>query len=249
MKVSGTVIAAILITAVISGCAASSPDFGRRTSGGPGQEAKLAALFEEAKGVPRSDNTQKISMPFCSSTAGQPSTGLAIDGGNWCVVGCKSSGNTEPRWVRAENGNRCLAAPNSGATKQVEFDFKWSDLSLEQPALFKGLGRSFLSDTEWHCKEFNYLIDPDNNRGFWNVLRDGRKIYRFHRDGKLLTGRSLDSMKLSGSWQVNTKKQVFFNSVEVFKHSIDYGGGRFDYFKSATNKEVCRYVREAELPS
>ena len=134
-------------------------------------------------------------------------------------------------------------------TSRVTVDFDWSDLSLANQTLFDGLSRSFLNDTEWHCEAFTYLIDPDTEKGFWTAAEEDNRIYRFYRSGRLLIGRSLAQMRLSGSWSVNSEEQVFFNSREVFKHAIDYGGGRFDSFESATSKQVCRYVSEAEPPA
>lgn len=236
----------LLFSILAYGCAGSAPDYQARTVGGPGQELKLVGLLDHSEGPLPGENSQKIVVPVCSSTVGQSDTGWAIDGGNWCVVPC-SDPVSEARWSVSKEGSKCFSTPESGATNQVEVDLTWTDLALGQSGVFNGLSRSFLSDTEWHCKEYSFLIDRDNRQGFWNELPRNTIIYRFHRDGKLLTGRSLSLMKLSGSWQVNSQKQVYFNSTEVFKNAIDYGGGRFDNFKTATNKQVCRFVREADL--
>lgn len=236
----------VLFSMFACGCAGSAPDYGARTAGGPDQELKLAGLLDQSEGTEPMQSSQKIVVPVCSSTVGQSETGWAIDGGNWCVVPCNDV-VTEARWSVSKEGSKCFSTPGSGATKQVEVDLMWTDLALDQSSVFNGLSKAFLSDTEWHCKEYSFLIDRNTRQGFWNELPRNTIIYRFHRDGKLLTGHSLGLMKLSGSWHVNSKKQVYFNSTEVFKYAIDYGGGRFDNFKSATNKQVCRFVREAEL--
>lgn len=236
---------------LIQGCAGSAPDFERRTLGGASQEAKLASLLDPLSTATevQSGGAMRINVPLCSSTAGHPSGGWAIDAGDWCVVSCKQAGNTGARWVDGVDGNRCLAASVTGATSRVEIDFNWSDLTLDKQSTFDGMSRSFLSDTEWHCNEFNYLIDPATNNGFWSEIAGGAAIYRFHRNGKLSTGRSLGLMKLGGTWSVNAQDQVFFNSTQVFKNAIDYGGGRFDNFVTTTRKQVCRYVREADVPA
>lgn len=236
----------LLCYVLISGCAGSAPDYQARTVGGPGQEAKLVGLFDRLEPVSQNEKSRNIIVPLCSSTVAKPETGWAIDGGDWCVVPCNRPA-VQARWVIGSDGSRCLSASATTTTTQVEVDFNAADLSLQQSGLFKGLSNSFLSDTEWHCKEYDYLIDPDTRLGFWNELESGRVVYRFHRDGKLLTGRAPGLMNLSGSWRVSADGQVLFNSSEVFKYAIDYGGGRFDNFSSATNKQVCRYVREAGL--
>ena len=235
--------------ALLCGCAGSAPDFAQRTTDGASQEAKLANLFAQplASGAPVK-RLLKIDVPVCSSTAGEPAGGWSIDAGEWCVVPCDQGATTQSRWVTGQSGNRCLATPVSTPATRVTVDFDWSDLSLSEQTLFDGLSRSFLSDTEWKCEAFTYLIDPDTGKGFWSASEDGNRIYRFFRNGRLLTGQSLEKMRVSGSWSVNAEEQVFFNSREVFSHAIDYGGGRFDSFESATAKQVCRYVREAEPP-
>lgn len=234
---------------LISGCAGSAPDFAQRTSGGASQEAKLASFLDQSpvSGSPVQRSLQ-IDVPLCSSTAGEPVGGWSIDAGDWCVVPCDQGATAQSRWVTGESGSRCLATPVSDSATQVTVDFDWGDLSLAEQTLFDGLSRSFLSDTEWHCDAFTYLIDPDTGKGFWTASEQGDRIYRFYRGGRLLTGRTLEQMRLSGSWSVNSEEQVFFNSREVFRHAIDYGGGRFDSFESATTKQVCRYVSEAEPP-
>ena len=234
---------------LIYGCAGSAPDFAQRTRGGASQEAKLATFLDQppVSGLIVQRSLQ-IDAPLCSSTAGKPVGGWSIDAGDWCVVSCDQGATAQSRWVTGESGSRCLAAPVSDPATRVTVDFDWSDLSLSELTLFDGLSRSFLSDTEWHCEAFTYLIDPDTGKGFWTASEQDNRIYRFYRGGRLLTGRTLGQMRLSGSWSVNSEEQVFFNSREVFKHAIDYGGGRFDSFESATTKQVCRYVSEAEPP-
>lgn len=251
MKIPSVFPIALLIgVAVLQACAGSAPDFQRRTPGGANQEAKLAAFIRQSPAAETGNSkNRQIDVPLCSSTAGHPVGGWAIDAGDWCVVSCRQAGITESRWVAGTDGKQCLAAPVTAATSRVTIGFSWSDLSLQQQDTFDGLSRSFLSDTEWHCKEFDYLIDPDTNKGFWSELESAAVIYRFHRSGKLLTGRASGAMKLGGSWSVNSQEQVFFNSAQVFKYAIDYGGGRFDNFKTTTKKQVCRYVSEADLPA
>lgn len=251
MKSASIFLTSLLFGAVLlQGCAGSAPDFERRTLGGSNQEARLAAFINEAPVTAAgSARNLKIDVPLCSSTVGHPTDGWAIDAGNWCVVSCKQAGIKDSRWVSGTDGKQCLATPVTGATSRVKIAFAWSDLALEQQDAFDGLSRSFLNDTEWLCKEFDYLIDPDTNKGFWSELASAAIIYRFHQNGKLSTGKVSGPMKLGGTWSVNQQEQVFFNSTQVFKHAIDYGGGRFDNFKSATKKQVCRYVRDADIPA
>ena len=234
---------------LVYGCAGSPPDFAQRTSGGVSQEAKLASFLDQPPASTSAiQRSIQIDVPVCSSAAAKPVGGWSIDAGDWCVVPCEQSATTESLWVTGESGSRCLATPVRDTTNLARVDFAWSDLSLAELTLFDGLSQAFLSDTEWHCEVFTYLIDPDTDKGFWTASDQGNRIYRFFRSGRLLTGQSLAEMRLSGSWSVNSEEQVFFNSREVFKYAIDYGGGRFDSFESATSKQVCRYFSEAEPP-
>lgn len=227
---------------VLQACAGSAPDYTPRN---PlrAQEAKLAQFFDKEEAPER---TQTVIAPLCGSDAGGPKSGWGIDGGNWCIVACGIAGVGDAGWMTDASGNRCLVAAGRAPPSAVTAQFSWADLSLNQPALFKGFSRSFLSDTEWNCKEFRYRIDPQSKVAFWDELDDSSVLYRFHRDSKLVIGKDLKSAKPSGSWSVRENNRIFFNQREVFKHAIDYGGGRFDDFISTKEKQVCRFVREAD---
>lgn len=226
----------------LQACAGSAPDYTPRN---PliAQEAKLAQFFDTEEAPER---TQIIVAPLCGSAAGNPKSGWGIDVGNWCIVPCDNAGIGGSRWMTDATGNRCLVASERSPTTPVAAEFSWSDLSLNQPALFAGFSRSFLSDTEWNCKEYRYRRDPESSVAFWDELEDSAVLYRFHRDGKLVIGTTQKDAKPSGRWSVREDDRVYFNQREVFKHAIDYGGGRFDDFISSKEKQVCRFVREAD---
>ncbi len=235
----------IVTLTLLQACAGSAPDYSPRTAI-VAQEARLSRFFDVAEAPER---TQTIIVPVCSSTAGTPLTGWSIDGGNWCVVACDQAGIGESRWINDSQGNRCLATTNPQPTTLVKVQYTRSDLSLKQSGLFSGFSRSFLSDTQWSCSEYRFRIDAENNTAFWDKVADGDFMYRFHRDGKLVIGATERSAKPSGNWSVRDDDQVYFNQRRVFETAIDYGGGRFDDFISSDTKQVCKFVREADLPS
>jgi hypothetical protein len=225
---------------VLQSCAGSAPDYTPRN---PlrAQEAKLAQFFDKEELPERSSS---IVVPLCGGAVGTPRTGWSIDQGNWCVVPCDSAGVGEARWLSDSDGNRCMAAADRSPESLVTSEFGWSDLSLVQPAVFTGLSRSFLSGTEWACKEFRYQVDSQSRVGFWDEVPEGALVYRFYHGGKLVIGAHTSSARPSGNWSVREGDRVFFNQREVFRHAIDYGGGRFDDFITTRQKQVCRFVED-----
>ena len=241
-QISATVL--VLSGILLQGCAGSAPDYSPR-SAVVAQEARLEKFFDQQEAPER---TQAIVVPVCSSTVGTTATGWAIDGGNWCVVACDKDAVGEDRWIKDNTGNRCLATANRQPTSLVSVQYGQTDLSLNQPALFTGFARSFLSDTEWRCVEYRYRVDPETNKAFWDKLAEADFVYRFHRSGKLAIGPSAETTRPSGNWSVGADDHVYFNTRRVFTNAIDYGGGRFDDFIAANRKQTCRYVREADPP-
>jgi hypothetical protein len=236
--------ALVLSGILLQGCAGSAPDYSPRTAA-VAQEATLSKFFDQEEAPER---TQTIVAPVCSSTVGASRTGWTIDGGNWCIVACDKDAVGEDRWLNDSAGNRCLATADRQPTSLVSVQYSRSDLSLNQPALFTGFSRSFLSDTEWSCVEYRYRVDPETNKAFWDRLAEADFVYRFHRSGKLAIGPTAATARPSGNWSVGADDHVYFNTRRVFTNAIDYGGGRFDDFITSDRKQVCRYVREADLP-
>lgn len=236
--------AAVAAALLLQACAGSPPDYSPRTAA-TAQEASLTQYFDQEQPP---DRSQLIKAPICSTTVGTPASGWAIDGGEWCVIACDSESVGESRWVDV-GGSRCLATPQRQPATLVTVPYTPADLSLDQPAVFSGFSRSFLTDTEWSCKEFKYRVDPESRLGFWEELNGVSLQYRFHRDGRLVIGKDRGGAKPSGSWEVQRGDQVFFNGRPVFTHAIDYGGGRFDDFITSRTKQVCRFVQEADPPA
>jgi len=226
----------------MAGCAGSAPDFSDRTQQATARQNQLAAwLSEDVKDT----SVSSILAPVCSSTVGHPEQGWAIDGGNWCVIACPTlpDDNVLNRWMKTHDGLRCFATDKS-ATTLVTTEFEQAQLSLDQQKLFKGFDRSFVSDTEWNCTEQEYQIDPGSQRGFWVDLGVGN-TYRFYDDGALMIARAGAPMKFAGDWRGRSSgdqgNNVLVNDRDVFRYAVNYGGGRFDEFRSATRKQVCRF--------
>ncbi len=220
------------------GCAGTPPDFSQRTAGASAKQDQLAGwLAEDVKAT----SSSRILAPVCSSSVGHPQQGWAIDGGDWCVVACpvKPGNSNLNQWLQADDGLRCFAT-DQDATTLVDTVFEPQHLRLDQQQLFKGFDRSFVNDTEWTCVEQEYQIDPNNREGFWVDLGVGN-VYRFYNDGVLMVARPGSPMKIAGDWRGTQDRGVALNDREVFSYAVNYGGGRFDEFKSATRKQLCRF--------
>ena len=228
----------VCLMTFIVGCAGSPPDFSQRTAAAVDKQYQLAEWLS-------ADETESsvglINAPVCSSTVGHPQTGWAIDGGGWCVVACpvKSAQGTLNQWVNTDNGLRCFAT-DVAATQLVKVEFKQQSWQLEQQKLFTGFDRSFVSDTEWTCTEQEYQIDPETRQGFWVDIGVG-DTYRFYSDGVLMVARAGAPLKLAGNWRGKQGSGVIANDREVFRFAVNYGGGRFDEFRTATRKQLCRF--------
>lgn len=224
---------------LLTGCAGSPPDFSDRTSGASIKQNALAQWLEADSS---DDRISSIVAPVCSSGVGHPPRGWAIDGGNWCVVSCpvKPVNNVLNRWMLTHDGLHCYAT-DQGATAMVETKYETAHWRLDQQLLFKGFDRSFVSDTEWKCIQQEYQVDPDSRRGFWVDLPEAGNAYRFYDDGALMIARSGGPMKFAGDWRGKQGSGVLMNDREMFRYAVNYGGGRFDEFKSATRKQVCRF--------
>ena len=230
--------------ATLTGCAGSAPDYSQRTAGAPVKQNQLTSWLE-ADSVANRDSMQ-IAAPVCSTDAGHPPEGWAIDKGSWCVVACPVSppDGVYDRWLRTHDGLRCYATKNSGAqlvTTQLDRNL-WN---LDSQVLFEGFDRSFVSDTQWDCEEQEYRVDPDSKQGFWVPVDKPGNTYSFYNDGALMVGRRGFPMKFAGDWRGGQRNGfssgVVVNDEEVFRFAVNYGGGRFDEFRSATEKQVCRF--------
>ncbi len=230
---------AIAALIALAGCAGTSPDFSARTLHAYDKQSQLVSWLDAEK-----SNTvvSLIEAPVCSSTVGHPPQGWAIDAGNWCVVACpvKPANNVFNRWMLTHDGLRCFAT-DKGPTASVVTEYEQSQWKLEEQVLFNGFDRSFVSDTEWNCAEKEYQIDPDSRRGFWADTGISGNIYRFYEDGSLMIGQTGSPMRFAGDWRGQGGRGVLINDHEVFKFAVNYGGGRFDEFRSATRKQVCRF--------
>jgi len=103
--------------------------------------------------------------------------------------------------------------------------------------------RCFATDekTEWACVGQEYQIDPDSQKGFWADLGTADTLV-FYDDGALMTASTGQPLIVAGDWRGKQGTGVVVNDRDVFKFAVNYGGGRFDEFKSATRKRVCRFV-------
>ncbi len=239
-----------MVVMLLSGCAGSAPDFSDRTTGGAAQEAKLADLISQSRATPaRSTQLKRIVAPVCATTVPGTPTGWALNRGDWCVIACPQTlaGTEDSRWVSGAN-ERCLARAHSDASV-VQVDYQQSDLDLDKQAVFSGLDHAFLANTEWRCQTVRYEIDPDTNLGFWAPGSDsksgGEIVYRFHSDGRLLSGPDESALALAGGWRIEDGGRVFFNSTQVFAHAVKYSGSQFDDFQQPLLKRECRFIAEA----
>lgn len=232
----------LMAGSLMAGCAGSAPDFSDRTSGAFSKQNNLAQWLVADNS---SAAVSSVAAPVCSSTVGHPPQGWAIDGGNWCVVSCPVLPEDKilNRWMQTHDGLRCYATDQK-ATSLVKTEFEKAQWNLEEQLLFKGFDRSFVSQTEWQCTEQEYQIDPESRQGFWIDLPQIGNRYRFYKDGSLMIARGGEPLRFAGSWLSQQSREVLRNDRELFRFAVNYGGGRFDEFKSATRKQVCRFVDE-----
>ena len=225
------------IAVFLSGCAGTPADFSQRTPAATARQDQLAGWLSQDVAA---GSVNRILAPVCSSTVGHPPQGWAIDGGNWCVVSCpvKPADNRLNRWLKTHDGLRCFATDGKSTTL-VETEFESVQWRLDQQQLFKGFDRSFVSDTEWTCLQQEYQIDPDSQEGFWVDLGAGDR-YIFYDDGTLMIAAPGSPLQFAGDWR-GSRGGVAINDRDVFSHAVNYGGGRFDEFKSPTLKQVCRF--------
>ena len=229
----------LLLTLALGACAGSAPDFSNRTQNAVSRQSSLTQWLEADS---TSDALTRVVAPVCSTTVGHPAQGWAIDAGSWCVVPCpvnpaiKDTGS----WHLTHDGLRCLATSESPTTL-VNTEFTMSQWQLDQQRLFKGFDPSFVANTEWICVEQRYQIDPDKRQGFWVNAPAGESVYRFYQDGTLAVGRKGGPMRLAGDWG-GRQGSVAVNGSDIFRHAVNYGAGRIDDFKSATEKQVRRFI-------
>jgi len=233
---------ALSLIVTLTGCAGSPPDYSLRTTGATIKQNQLASWLE-ADNVATEDSMQ-IVAPICSSEAGHPPEGWAIDKASWCVVSCPISppDGVYDRWLRTHDGLRCYATKKP-APQLVTTQLDMSLWNLDSQPLFEGFDRSFVNDTQWNCEDLEYQVDPDTRQGFWASSNKPGNTYSFYNDGALMVGRNGYPMKFAGNWrggEINGfSSGVVINDREVFRHAVNYGGGRFEEFRSATNKQVC----------
>lgn len=231
----------VIVFGFLNACAGSAPDYSQRTNAAAIKQSHLAEWLSEDINQSAS---RKIAAPVCSSTAGSPVTGWAIDDGHWCVVACPAPSAETNQWTNTDDGRRCFAT-NQSANERVSTEFLPQHWQLEQLPLFSGFDRSFVSDTEWNCIEQEYQIDPETHRGFWKDIGAGNS-YRFYNDGALMLARAGAPMKLAGDWRGRHGSGVIVNDREMFRFAVNYSGSRFDEFRSATRKQLCRFVDHPE---
>ncbi len=246
MKLStkGSIKVVLLFAAVglLGACAGSPPDYSQRTKFAVAKQNSLTEWL--VQDVNRS-TSKRIVAPLCSSAAGHPPTGWGIEDSNWCAVACPSrSSAVSNQWTQTSDGLRCFAT-DQAANSYISTEFQNQHWNLEQLVLFNGFDRSFVSDTEWSCKEQEYQIDPNTHRGFWVDISDGNS-YRFYNDGALMVASAGAPMKLAGDWRGKQGSGVIVNDQLMFNYAVNYGGGRFDEFRSATRKQLCRFVDHPE---
>ena len=229
----------LLLTLVLGACAGSAPDFTNRTQDAVSRQSSLTQWLEADSS---SDALTRVVAPVCSSTAGHPTQGWAIDAGGWCVVPCPAgAANNDPdRWLLTHDGLRCFAT-NESPTTLVNTEFTMSQWQLDQQLLFEGFDPSFVANTEWICAEQQYQIDPEKRQGFWVNSPTGEAVYRFYSDGTLAIGRTGGPMQLVGDWG-GRQGSVSVNGSDIFRYAVKYGAGRIDDFKSTTEKQVCRFI-------
>jgi len=225
----------------LAGCAGSSPDYRARTANVSANQDQLASWL---KADSASNDVTDISAPVCESTVGHPPSGWAISESAWCVVACPVSppDNVYNRWMLTHDGLRCFAtrqAPTQFVNTQLDKD-SWN---LDSQLLFAGFDWSFVRDTMWVCEELEYQIDPESKQGFWAALEQAGNTYSFYNDGALMVGSAGSAMKFAGDWRASqlAGSGVVVNDQEMFRFAVNYGGGRFDEFSSATRKQVCRF--------
>jgi len=228
---------------VLTSCAGSSPDFSARTANVTANQNQLASWL---KADSASEDITQIAAPICESTVGHPANGWAISENAWCVVACPVSppDNVYDRWMLTHDELRCYAtkqAPGQLVNTQLDKG-SWD---LDSQLLFEGFDLGFVRDTMWECEEQEYQIDPQSRQGFWTTLKQAGNTYSFYNDGALMVGRAGSAMKFAGDWRPSKvagfASGVVVNDQEMFRYAVNYGGGRFDEFRSATRKQVCRF--------
>lgn len=229
---------ALALATLLSACAGSPPDYSQRTKAAALKQNDLAEWL--AQDVNQSAS-KRIAAPVCQDAAEGSSTGWSIDSNShWCVVACPVGSSFTGEWLTTGAGLRCLAT-DKPAGSIVKTEFQLPQWRLDQLSLFNGFDRSFVSDTEWNCKEQEYQIDPDTFRGFWADISTGNS-YRFYTDGALMVARAGAPMILAGDWRGKEGSGVIVNDQVMFRYGVNYGGGRFDEYSSATRKQLCRFV-------
>jgi len=236
-------LALIVWVSVLVGCAGAAPDYSDRTSGAVDSQTQLNQWL----GVDKARvATGSIRASICGDDVGHPKQGWAIDKGDWCVVACpeelleKFDSDQLNTWQTTADDLRCFTTgKNAGAFIDTEFTFDhWR---LDQQQLFRGFDRAFVTDTEWRCRDQDYQIDPDSKKGFWVDLNGTTETYRFYDDGTLVVGRGNAPLRAAGNWRGSDSERVMVNDKDIFRFAVNYGGGRFDQFRSATRKQVCTF--------
>lgn len=237
-KSAGVVIAILLGTCLQYGCAGSPPDYSQRTSHAVLKQSELAEwLSQDAK----RKVSNPIVAPVCSNDVGRPPTGWALENESWCVVACPAALTDTDlnQWVTTNDSQRCFVTDLT-ANALVTTEYEPAHWQLETLDLFTGFDRSFVSDTEWNCIEQEYQIDPETQQGFWVYVGAGN-TYRFYNDGALMLARAGSPMKHAGDWRGKQGSGVVVNDREMFRFAVNYSGGHFDEYRTATQKQVCRF--------
>lgn len=222
---------------ILSAC--RSGDFSQRTSDASVRQAQLSKWLAANESASSFD---MVRAPVCSSNVSHPKTGWALDQDDWCVVACSArpADNVFDRWMLTHDGLRCYAT-EKGSAEFIETSLQQSQLVLSEQSGFTGFDRSFVSNTEWDCKEQAYQIDPDTRKGFWTDLDLATSSYRFYDDGVLMIGRNGAPARLAGDWRGQEGSGILFNGESIFRFSANKGGSRFDDYHSATRRQVCTY--------
>jgi len=226
----------IVWVSLLVGCAGAAPDYSDRTSQAVASQTQLNQWLGVDKARVATGN---VRAPICSDGVGHPQQGWAIDQGNWCVVACPDNEQSNT-WHSTADGLRCFAT-NKNATAFVDTEFKLDHWRLDQQKLFKGFDRAFVTDTEWRCRDQDYQIDPDSKKGFWVDLDGTGETYRFYNDGTLVVARLDEPLRAAGNWRGSDSERVMVNDKDIFRFAVNYGGGRFDQFRSATRKQICTF--------
>lgn len=236
--VSTAVLLSVLL--VVTGCGGSA----RKIP--PGELTSAQAVnqpgFYLQQEVPEA--TQTMLAPVCPTTVPSNKTGWSLHAGDWCVITCDTPGTAAPQWRGRPGEARCLAHRDEATGHRVEAPFTWSDLTLKTTIDFHRFSRSFLKDTEWHCKEYRYDMDPETRRGVWKAVIHTERLYQFHRNAQLMIGFDARNLWPSGSWAVRNYGRLYFDQRHVFRYVVRDSGNRFDVFTNARQKQICRFYGE-----